>query len=60
MVRGKKTNHVDDILKIVDKLNSPEVLSKCSKNCKDEIEKLKKESSENKKINSKKIVKKAA
>lgn len=60
VVRGKKTNHVDDILKIVDKLNSPEVLSKCSKNCKDEIEKLKKESSENKKINSKKIVKKAA
>jgi glycosyltransferase involved in cell wall biosynthesis len=32
----------DDILKIVCKLNTPEVLSKCSNKCKEEIQKLKK------------------
>ena len=32
----------DDILKIVYKFNTPEILSKCSNKCKDEIERLKK------------------
>lgn len=60
IVRGKETKRVDDILKIVNKLNSPKVLSKCSEKCRKEIEKLKKKSSKNRKVDSEKIGKKAA
>ena len=42
----KDINRVDDILKIVEKLNSPKVLLKCSKKCKDAIQEMKKQTTE--------------